>query len=118
MEFKFKSEVPLYVQIIEHIKMYIVSGKFSPEDKLPSVRELSLMFNVNPNTIQKALAELENEGLIVTERTTGKYVTDNVEIIKKIRDKTLNNMIEDFYKSMSWFGLSRREVVEVLISRE
>ena len=89
MEFKFKSEVPLYVQIIEHIKMYIVSGKFSPEDKLPSVRELSLMFNVNPNTIQKALAELENEGLIVTERTTGKYVTDNVEIIKKIRDKTL-----------------------------
>ena len=83
MDYIFDNERPIYIQLVEKIRLEIVSGKLKSGERLPSVRELALISRVNPNTMQKALAELEDEGLIYTERTNGKFVTDNKELIEK-----------------------------------
>ncbi len=77
MNYIFDNERPIYIQLVEIIRIEIVSGKFKKGQRMPSVRELALIMKVNPNTMQKALAELENEQLIYTERTNGKYVTED-----------------------------------------
>ena len=85
MNYIFDNERPIYIQLVEIIRIEIVSGKFKKGQRMPSVRELALIMKVNPNTMQKALAELENEQLIYTERTNGKYVTEDEELIEKIK---------------------------------
>ncbi|MBQ7351572.1 MAG: GntR family transcriptional regulator [Clostridia bacterium] len=117
MGYDFDNDTPIYLQIIEHIKMQIINKEFLPNDKLPSVRELSFQYGVNPNTIQKALQELEDIGLIFTERTNGKFVTSNLEIIEKIRQETIDNIIDDFFDSMLKLGLSRNDVMKILNKR-
>ena len=87
MNYIFDNERPIYIQLVEIIRIEIVSGKFKKGQRMPSVRELALIMKVNPNTMQKALAELENEQLIYTERTNGKYVTEDEELIEKIERK-------------------------------
>ena len=73
----FDRNVPVFLQIKDRLKSDILNGVFSPRDKIPSVRQLALDMSVNPNTVQRALNILEEEGLIVTEGTTGKFVTDD-----------------------------------------
>ena len=118
MSFDFNNDTPIYLQIIEHIKTMIISKKYLPNQKLPSVRDLSLFFEVNPNTIQKALSELENMGLIYTERTNGKFVTENEKIIEKITNETLRKMIDNFYESMEKIGLDKKQVLDLLKNEE
>ncbi len=115
MSYNFNDETPIYLQIIEHIKMQIISGKYLPKQKIPSVRELSFEYQVNPNTVQKSLFELESMGLIYTERTNGKYVTDDAALIAKIKQQTINKMIEEFYLSMQSIGIGKEEVLQILI---
>lgn len=117
MAFNFNNETPIYIQIIEHIKMQIISGEYKSNDKLPSVRELSVAFSVNPNTVQKALAELESMGLIYTERTNGKFVTNNQEVINEETNRSVKNIINGFYSAMAKVGLDKKAVLEIL-SRE
>lgn len=83
----FNNNIPIYVQLIEQLKTYIISGQIKPGEKLPSVRDLALKTKVNPNTMQKALVELEEIDLIYTERTNGKYVTENENTIKKLKQE-------------------------------
>ena len=85
MDYIFDNERPIYIQLVEMIRIDIVSGKFKKGQKLPSVRELALIMKVNPNTMQKALVELEDETLIYTERTNGKYVTEDEELIENAK---------------------------------
>ena len=118
MSFEFNNNTPIYLQIIEHIKTMIISKKYLPNQKLPSVRELSLFFEVNPNTIQKALSELESMGLIYTERTNGKFVTENEKIIEKVTSETLQKMIDSFYESMEKIGLDKKQVLNLLNKKE
>ena len=87
MEFTFDNNIPIYIQLLEYLKIYLISGVFKSGDRLPSVREFAVTFKVNPNTMQKALAELEEMKLIYTERTNGKYVTKNTKIIEKLKDE-------------------------------
>ena len=75
MEFTFDNNIPIYIQLLDYMKIYLISGVFKSGERLPSVREFATTFKVNPNTMQKALAELESMNLIYTERTNGKYVT-------------------------------------------
>ena len=75
MEITFDNNIPIYIQVLEYMKIYLISGVFKCGEKLPSVREFAITFKVNPNTMQKALSELEDLNLIYTERTNGKYVT-------------------------------------------
>ena len=114
MSFEFNNETPIFLQIIEHIKMKIISKNYLPNEKLPSVRELSFQFGVNPNTIQKALSELEGMGLIITERTNGKFVTGDEEVIKKVAEQTVSEMIDNFFTSMQQLGFSDREILEMI----
>jgi len=116
--FDFNNEVPIYLQIIEKIKEQIISNEYLPNDKLPSVREFSLMFEVNPNTVQKALNELEEMGLIFTERTNGKYVTDNQELINNIKNETIEDEIEKFCLSMNNLGVDKKELIKILNNKE
>ena len=86
MNTNFDNNIPIYLQLLEYVKTYIISGQIKSGEKLPSVREFANMFKVNPNTMQKALVELEEQKLIYTERTNGKYVTKDEKIIAKLKD--------------------------------
>ena len=85
MAWNLDSDRPIYAQLLERIQLQIVSGTYGPGDKLPSVRELAAEASVNPNTMQKAFAELERSGLIVTKRTSGRFVTEDKDMITQIR---------------------------------
>ena len=115
MGYTFNDETPIYLQIIEHIKMKIMNKTYMPRQKLPSVRELSFELQVNPNTVQKALFELENIGLIYTERTNGKYVTDNEKLIAEIKRQTVQKTVEDFYARMQKIGIENEQVLKILM---
>jgi len=118
MSFDFNSNTPIYLQIIEHIKRQIIIGKYKPNEKIPSVRELSMEFQVNPNTVQKALIELERHGLIYTERTNGKFVTFDEKIISKTKKESLDLIINEFYETMSSLGIDKNKVLEILRNKE
>ncbi len=114
MSFDFRSDMPIFLQIIEYIKMKIISGQYLPNDRLPSVRELSLIFGVNPNTIQKAMSQLEEIGLIRTDSTNGKYITEDIVVINKVRDETIRYIINEFGDKIHEIGVSREEMLEIL----
>lgn len=106
MEYVFDNERPIYIQLVELIRIDIVSGKFQKGQKIPSVRELALIMKVNPNTMQKALVELENEKLIYTERTNGKYVTEDEELIEKVKKELAQEKVNNYLNSMNNIGIS------------
>ena len=114
MEYVFDNERPIYIQLVEMIRIDIVSGKFKKGQKLPSVRELALMMKVNPNTMQKALVELEDEKLIYTERTNGKYVTEDENLIEKIKKQLAQEKVNNYLNSMKNIGISYELAVKYL----
>ena len=114
MDYIFDNERPIFVQLVEKLRIEIVSGKLRPGERIPSVRELALTARVNPNTMQKALAELEKEGLIYTERTNGKFVTDNKELIKKIKRELAEEKVKKYIKDMSNIGITYEEAIQYL----
>lgn len=118
MEYQFDNDKPIYLQMVELIKIEIISGRLKCGEKIPSVRELAVQAKVNPNTVQKALAELERCGLIYTERTNGKFVTENKSIIKAYRDGIINEKVESFLKDMIHIGVSEDEIREYLDSKK
>lgn len=103
MAWKLDSDRPIYAQILEIIQMQIISGKYQPGDKIPSVRELAADAGVNPNTMQKALSELERSGLILTQRTSGRTVTDDMELIQKMRDDLYDQCRADWIAARRLF---------------
>ena len=114
MSYTFDNERPIYIQLVEMIRINIVSGKFKKGQKLPSVRELALMMKVNPNTMQKALVELENEKLIYTERTNGKYVTEDEKLIEKTKKQLAQEKVNNYLNSMKNIGISYELAVKYL----
>ena len=114
MPVQFSNDKPIFLQLAEMLKSDIISGKFKPNDKLPSVREFALEFGVNPNTVQKALQLLEDDGLIITDRTNGKFVADNPNQIKTQKNKIINEEIRLFFEKMQNFGLSIEEIKELI----
>lgn len=114
MEFAFENNIPIYIQLLDYMKIFLISGVFKSGEKLPSVREFSETFNVNPNTMQKALSELENMNLIYTERTNGKYVTKNKELIKKLKDDYAITLVKSYFQGMKRIGLGKTESIKYL----
>ena len=106
MDYIFDNDRPIYIQLVELIRIEIVSGKFKKGQKIPSVRELALIMKVNPNTMQKALVELENEQLIYTERTNGKYITENEKLIEKVKKELAKKIVNNYLNSMKSIGIS------------
>lgn len=111
MAWELDSDRPIYAQLVERIQMQIVSGCYPPGGRLPSVRELAAAAAVNPNTMQKAFAELERSGLIITQRTNGRSVTEDVNMINETRQGLAREHMETFFNKMKELGFSDQEIV-------
>ena len=114
MEFTFENNIPIYIQLLDYMKIYLISGIFKSGEKLPSVREFATTVKVNPNTMQKALAELESMKLIYTERTNGKYVTKNKELILKLKDEYALTLAKSYFNGMKRIGLGKADSIKYL----
>ena len=114
MAWDLDSDRPIYAQLVERIQMQIVSGQYPPGGKLPSVRDLAAVAAVNPNTMQKAFAELERSGLIITQRTNGRTVTKDEEMIRQIKAELAKEHVDAFFIKMKKLGYTEQEAVELL----
>ena len=114
MKFVFDNNIPIYIQLVEQLKIYIISGNIKPGDRLPSVRELALTTKVNPNTMQKALVELEEIGLVYTERTNGKFVTTNQKLIDKYKKEYADMLSNKYFCGMKSIGYEKEEAIKYL----
>ncbi len=114
MPWNLTSDRPIFLQIIEIMQLSIVSGKYAPGDKLPSVRELATEAAVNPNTMQKALQELERSGLVYSKRTSGRFITENLNMIEEIKSTLAREKIETFLQSMKSLGFDREETISLM----
>ena len=114
MDYIFDNERPIYVQLVEKLRIEIVSGNLKLGERIPSVRELALTARVNPNTMQKALAELESEGLVYTERTNGKFVTNDRQLIEKIKRKLAEEKVNNYINDMKNIGLNFEDALQYL----
>ena len=111
MSWTFKEGIPIYTQLIEQIKMHIARGEFKPGDQVPPVRELALEAGVNPNTMQRALAELEREELLYSVRTSGRFVTEDKEKLDDLKRSLGRGFIEDMFESLRNLGMSDGDII-------
>lgn len=118
MGWSFSGQQPIYQQIVDHILMDVVSGRYASGERMPSVRELSVQASVNPNTMQRAMAELESRGLVTTSRNSGRFVTEDKGIIKMARDEKAIEVAKLFMQSMEALGYTKKEALEFLESKE
>ena len=114
MRFRFTNDRPIYLQLCEQLELYIIAGQFSPGERLPSVRDLADIAKVNPNTMQRALVELEEKRLIITERTNGKFVTSDRKFIRQKQHHFAQVKIHKFLSEMQELGISRAELIRYL----
>ena len=114
MAWELDSDRPIYLQLVERIQRDIISGYYPSGGRLPSVRELAMEAAVNPNTMQKAFAELERGGLIVTQRTNGRTVTEDTEMINGIRNTLAEEHLKTFFARMKELGYTKRTIMELI----
>lgn len=114
MAWKFDNNFPIYIQIANTIKLQIVMHQLNSGDKLPTVRDLAEIAGVNPNTVQRALSDLESEGFVYSVRTTGRFVTDNLDLIQKTRVSLAKDELENFVTNMLDLGFEQEELVQQL----
>ena len=114
MPWNLDSARPIYLQIIERVQMDIVTGQYQPGDKLPSVRDLAQEAAVNPNTMQKALSELERSGLIYSQRTSGRFVTEDKELIHQMKKELAAAEVSAFVAHMKQLGITPEEIRQLL----
>ena len=105
---------PIYAQIIERVQLDIITGRYKPGEKLPSVRELASEAAVNPNTMQKALSELEQSGLLYTQRTSGRFITEDTELIHRIKNDLATMQVREFIRKMRQMGLGDNEILQLI----
>lgn len=111
---RFDANLPIYLQLMDQIKSEIVSGKLKPNDQVETVREMALKFGVNPNTIQRALQELEREGLLKSERTTGRFICATDKMIVELKEKQGKEKTRHFIADMMNLGYAHDEIVKLV----
>ena len=116
MSEQFDSSRPIYAQLVERLKARILAGTYQSGGHLDSVRDLAAAAGVNPNTMQRALAQLEAEGLVRTERTSGRFVTEDTDLIEQLRASAARNIAADFLKKMRSIGYTPQQAAELLRS--
>ena len=114
MNWHFNSDMPIYTQLISQIKFAIVSGELPPGERMSTVRDLASEAGVNPNTMQRAFQELEREGLVFSQRSSGRFVTEDVSIIEKAKMALAQEHISKFISSMERLGYDRAEIIALL----
>ena len=116
MSEQFDSSRPIYAQLVERLKARILAGTYQSGGHLDSVRDLAAAAGDNPNTMQRALAQLEAEGLVRTERTSGRFVTEDTDLIEQLRASAARNIAADFLKKMRSIGYTPQQAAELLRS--
>lgn len=114
MGWRFNNDRSIYLQLVEQISNRIATGFYLPGGRLPSVRELAAEAEVNPNTLQKALAELERQELLFSQRTAGRFVTEDTGRILKMKKQAARGAVDVFLKQMENLGLSETEIIELI----
>lgn len=114
MSWNLNSERPIYSQIMEHITLDIISGLYSTGAKLPSVRDLAQEAGVNPNTMQKALSELERTGLLFSQRTGGRFITEDSAMIEQVKNNLASEHIKEFLKKMKCIGFNKDAAIALI----
>ncbi len=114
MAWEFSNDRPIWLQLSEQLTLQIISGKYESGSALPSVRALASEAGVNPNTVQRAMSELESEGLIETKRTTGRIVTEDMQLIRQMRDKIALERINEFINSMKALGYTENDIKNLI----
>ena len=114
MEWTFKSDQPIYAQLVEQIRLAIVSGDFVPGARLSSVRDMATEAGVNPNTLQRALQELERLGLVYSQRTAGRFVTEDTALIAQEKKAIATARAEAFLQAMQKLGFDLEEIITLL----
>ena len=114
MNWKFAGDRPVYQQIMENIRGSILRGELPPGGKIPSVRDLAAQAQVNPNTMQRALTELEREGLLVSGGTTGRTVTQDQAVLSSLREDTLAELARECAERFAVFGIRPAQAAELL----
>jgi len=114
MAWNLDSDRPIFLQIVERIQMDIISGKYAPGDKLPSVRDLASEAAVNPNTMQKAFSELERTGLVHSVRTSGRYITEDTTMIEELKASLAKEKINEFLELMQKLGYKNEEILSLM----
>lgn len=117
MNYNFDNNIPIYLQLVSLIKNDIIKGALSPGEKLPSIRDLAITYKVNPNTVSKALSELENISLIYTERTNGKYVSSDISLINKYKEEYAASLTEDYINKMINLGYNKEEINKYIMKK-
>ena len=111
MAWQFRNDIPIYTQLIAQIQQRIVSGALLPGERLPSVRDLAAEAGVNPNTMQRAMMEMEREELVYSQRTAGRVVSEDGERIRRLRESLARNQVKDFLEGMYQLGFQLGEIV-------
>lgn len=114
MSWTLDNDRPIYLQLMERIQRDIIAGVYQPGDKLPSVRDLALEAAVNPNTMQKALSELERSGLVYSQRTSGRFITEDREMLTQMKKELATEHIQEFFQKMEQLGFSRAELLTLV----
>lgn len=118
MDWQFNSSMPIYTQLVYKIELAIVSGEFVRGQRLSAVRDMAAEAGVNPNTMQRAFQELERQGLVYTQRSSGRYVTEDMTVIENTKQALARENIKSFMDSMRRIGYSREEIIRLLESSE
>ena len=111
MKWEFKNGIPIYLQIIAQIKVMIASGELRAGSKIPPVREMAVEAGVNPNTMQRALTQLEQEGLLYTQRTAGRFVSEDKNVMKELRKAMSEQYIAELFHNLGKMGMDKQEII-------
>jgi len=114
MSWNLNSDRPISAQIMERMTMDIISGIYAPGAKLPSVRDLAQEAGVNPNTMQKALSELERTGLLFSQRTSGRFITEDLAMIEKTKEDLASIQIKEFLEKMEHIGFTKESTIQLI----
>lgn len=114
MQWQFSNDAPIYTQLIQQVKVGIVTGAFPPGERLPSVRDLATEAGVNPNTMQRALAELERDGLVYSQRTAGRFVTEDNTMINEAKRSLAQRHVKAFLEAMLRLGFQKNEIIGLI----
>lgn len=111
---EFNSALPIYLQVVTSIKRDIVTGRMQLGEKLPSGRDLALQYTINPNTASRVYKELENQGICFTKRGLGTYVSEDPDLVKRLKDEMAQELLEQFLEGMRQLGISEEEAVQLI----
>ena len=114
MAWSFSSDRPVYLQIAERIIKSVLSGEYPLGEQIPTVRQLALQAAVNPNTVQRAFQELENEGIIISKGTLGRFVTQDATVLKACKKRIAKQVINDFATNIKQLSITKDEVITMI----